>query len=260
MPPRYLVPELAEGSAGQATLYRMATPDHLCPFGLKALHLLRRRGYQVEDHTLDSRDETDAFQQEHGVETTPQVFIGGERIGGYDDLRRHFGLKVRDPEAEGYGPVVALFSLAGLGALALAWADDGPLLQPRTLAFFAALSMLLLALQKLRDVESFTNSFLGYDLLARRWVPYAYLYPFAEAAAGLLMLAGDVLATLAAPIALFIGAVGAFSVIRAVWIEGRELRCACMGGDSQVPLGPVSLAENLLMVGAGLWMLPGGPW
>ncbi len=50
--------------------------------------------------------------------------------------------------------------------------------------------MCLLAVQKLRDVESFSTMFLNYDLLARRWVPYGYLYPFGEALAGVLMLAG----------------------------------------------------------------------
>jgi hypothetical protein len=38
--------------------------------------------------------------------------------------------------------------------------------------------MCVLAILKLRDVEGFSNMFLGYDLLARRWVPYSYVYPF----------------------------------------------------------------------------------
>ena len=67
-----------------ATLYRMVTDDRVCPFGLKAKNLLERRGFTVDDRHLTSRLETDAFQEEHGVETTPQVFIDGKRIGGYD--------------------------------------------------------------------------------------------------------------------------------------------------------------------------------
>ena len=56
--------------------------------------------------------------------------------------------------------------------------------------WFIAFSMCVLAILKLQDVESFSTMFLGYDLLARRWVPYAYLYPFGEALAGILMIAG----------------------------------------------------------------------
>lgn len=68
------------------------------------------------------------------------------------------------------------------------------------------------------------------------------------------MLAG-VLIWLAAPLALVIGTVGAVSVFKAVYIDKRELKCACMGGSSAVPLGFVSLTENLMMAGMGAWML-----
>ena len=73
-----------------AVLYRMVMEDHLCPYGLKSKWLLEREGYEVEDHHLTTREETDAFQAEHNVQTTPQTFIQGERVGGYDALREKF--------------------------------------------------------------------------------------------------------------------------------------------------------------------------
>lgn len=89
--------------------------------------------------------------------------------------------------------------------------------------------------------------FLGYDLLARRFVRYACVYPFGEALAGALMIAGALM-WISAPVALFIGTIGAWSVFHAVYIEKRELKCACVDGDSNVPLGFISLTENLMMV------------
>lgn len=73
----------------QATLYRMILPDHTCPFGVRSKQMLEAQGYQVDDRILSSREETDAFKAEHGVATTPQTFIDGERIGGSDDLERY---------------------------------------------------------------------------------------------------------------------------------------------------------------------------
>ena len=113
--------------------------------------------------------------------------------------------------------------------------------------------MVLLGLQKLQDIEKFATMFLNYDLLAQKWVRYGYVYPFVETAAGLLMLMG-VLTWLSAPATLFIAGIGAISVIKAVYIDKRELKCACLG-DSRVPLGFVSLVENLMMIGMALWML-----
>lgn len=67
------------------------------------------------------------------------------------------------------------------------------------------------------------------------------------------MIAG-VLIWIAALVALFIGTVGAVSVFKAVYIDKRELKCACVGGSSNVPLGFVSLTENLMMIAMAIWM------
>ena len=241
--------------APSATLYRMVMPGHICPYGLKSKDLLERQGYAVEDHHLKTREETDAFKKEHEVETTPQTFINGERIGGYDALRVHFELD--PPKAEqsdtSYQPVIAIFSVAALLALGLSWSHEGTLLSLRAFEWFISLSMVILAVQKLQDLESFSTMFLNYDLLAQRWVRYGKLYPFGEALAGILMTAGALI-WLAAPVALVIGGIGAVSVFKAVYIEKRELKCACVGGSSNVPLGFVSLTENVMMVGMALWM------
>lgn len=238
----------------RATLYRMVMPDHLCPYGLKARDLLEREGFEVDDHWLESREETEDFQRRHGVDTTPQIWIGGERIGGYESLREYLGKEVEDEGETAYQPVVAVFAVAFAMGLGVAWAQSGTLVTLRALEAFVAIAMCILAILKLRDVESFSTMFLNYDLLARRWVRYGTLYPFGEAIAGVLMLAGA-LVWIASPIALFIGTVGAVSVFKAVYIDRRELECACVGGDSQVPLGFVSLTENLMMIGMGIWML-----
>jgi len=231
----------------RAIIYRMVMPGHICPFGLKAVHLLRSHGYGVDDRWLRTRAETDAFKAEHGVKTTPQIFIGGQRVGGHDDLRRFLGLKVRDPGATSYVPVIAVFAVAALLALAINHLTGLPLIGMAALERFIALAMVLLAMLKLQDVERFATMFLGYDLLARRWLPYAYAYPFAQLGAGLLMLAG-ILPWLSAPVALLIGGVGAISIYQAVYVEKRSLKCACVGGGSNVPLGFVSLTEDVLMV------------
>jgi hypothetical protein len=139
-------------------------------------------------------------------------------------------------------------------ALSFNWAAFGALLTIQAVEWFIAISMCVLAILKLRDIESFSNMFLGYDLLAQRYVPYAYVYPFGEALAGILMIAGALL-WVAIPIALVIGTIGAISVFKAVYVDRRELKCACVGGDSNVPLGFVSLTENLMMVSMAIWML-----
>lgn len=244
---------MAANQEKKAVLYRMVMDKHVCPYGLKTKDLLQREGYEVEDNWLTSRSETDEFKAKHDVSTTPQTFIEGERIGGYEDVRKHFGKPVKSKDETSYQPVIALFSMTFLMAIAASIAVFDTALNVQTLHWFIAFSMSILALLKLQDIESFSTMFLNYDLLAKRWVPYSYIYPVAEGLAGVLMI-GGLLPWLSAPLALTIGSIGAISVFKAVYIDKRELKCACVGGSSNVPLGFISLTENLIMIGMGIWV------
>lgn len=237
----------------KAVLYRMVMDKHVCPYGLKAKDLLQREGYDVEDNWLTSRSETDDFKSKHDVSTTPQIFIQGERVGGYEGLRKYLGKSVKSKDETSYQPVIALFSMTFLMAIAASIAVFDTALNVQTLHWFIAFSMTILALLKLQDIESFSTMFLNYDLLAKRWVPYSYIYPVAEGLAGVLMI-GGLLPWLSAPLALTIGSIGAISVFKAVYIDKREMKCACVGGSSNVPLGFISLTENLIMIGMGIWV------
>jgi glutaredoxin len=81
----------------------MVTDEHVCPWGLKAKDLLRRKGYAVDDRWLTARADIDAFKTEHQVKTTPQVFIDGARSARVPvthrkpDDDRHGGMDVDPP-------------------------------------------------------------------------------------------------------------------------------------------------------------------
>jgi glutaredoxin len=236
-----------------AVLHRMVMPKHVCPYGVKSRWLLEKNGYIVDDRWLTSREQTDAFKREHKVKTTPQTFIEGQRIGGYTELRKYLGKPLPEDGATSYVPVIAVFAIAAALALAVSYHAFGSPFTVRAAEWFVSFTMAILAMLKLQDLEKFSTMFVGYDLLAQRWVPYAFAYPFLEAGAGVLM-AAHALNWLSIPVALVIGTIGAVSVYYAVYVQKRAIKCACVGGSSSVPLGFVSLTENLFMIGMALWM------
>lgn len=73
----------------KAQLTRMVLPEHECPFGLRAKQMLEQAGFKIEEQILKTREEVDAYEAEHGVDTTPQVFIDGKHIGGSSALERY---------------------------------------------------------------------------------------------------------------------------------------------------------------------------
>ncbi|MGB3613174.1 MAG: glutaredoxin [Elainellaceae cyanobacterium] len=224
-------------------LYRMSMPEHECPWGLRAVNLLNEKGIEFEDHKLTSKEEVEAFKAKHSVPTTPQIFFGSDRIGGYSELAEHFDVEAEEAEYS-YTPVAAIFSTAGLIALAASLGMSG----------FMGVSLSMLASLKLMDLESFTESFEKYDLITRRVKPYGKAFPFLELLLGLGFLSGI------APVvtgvgSLLLGTSGAVSVFKAVYIDKLELNCACVGGNSKAPLGVISFLENAIMIVMGIVLL-----
>lgn len=240
---------MATATLRDVRLYRMDLPDHPCPWGLRALKLLQEQRIAFEDHRLSSSEEVEAFKAARGVATTPQIFSGTERIGGYTELAARLGVRPESADISNT-PVVAVFGTAGLMALVLSAGISG----------FMGLAICLLAMLKLMDVQTFSASFRKYDLLTMRWRPWGRLYPGIELLVGLGMLQMPqfpAVTTLVGAVAVLLGAMGMISVGKAVFLDHLALNCACVGGNSKTPLGVVSFAENLIMAAMGAVMLAG---
>ncbi|MFM7648298.1 MAG: MauE/DoxX family redox-associated membrane protein [Cyanobium sp.] len=227
----------------------MDLPDHACPWGLRAVRLLQERHIPFEDHRLTSAEEVEAFKAAHGVATTPQVFEGQKRIGGYTELAARLGVRPETAEIS-YTPVVAVFSTAALMALALSAGMSG----------FMGFAICLLAMLKLMDVQAFAASFRKYDLFSQRWRPWGRLYPGIELLVGLGVLLQPepaAAAQLVGAVAVWLGVMGMVSVGKALFIDHLALNCACVGGNSRTPLGLVSFSENRIMAAMGAVKLTG---
>ena len=235
--------ENSDVSTGKVKLYRMSTPEHECPWGLRAFNLLNDKDIDFEDIKLTTPEEVSAFKARNNVTTTPQIFFGDDRIGGYSDLAEYFNAKPDQPDYS-YTPVAAIFSTAGLIALASSLGVSG----------FMGVSLSMLASLKLMDIDSFAEGFVKYDLVSKNFKAYSKVYPFAELLVGLGFLSG--IFPLATGIgSLAIGVSGATSVIKAVYVDKMALNCACIGGNSKAPLGIVSFAENAIMAVMGATLI-----
>lgn len=224
-------------------LYRMSMPEHECPWGLKAVALLNEKGIDFEDIKLTSREAVDAFKAQYNVPTTPQIFFGDERIGGYSDLAERLNVTAEKAEYS-YTPVIAVFGVAALISIALSldWMA------------FMGMALSILALLKLMDLASFVTGFEKYDLLTQVFKPYAWAYPFIELLLGLSFLSHIALSA-SGIVSLLIGLIGAISVFKAIYIDKLELNCACIGGNSKAPLGIISLSEYGMMILMGAMLI-----
>ena len=144
-----------------------------------------------------------------------------------------------------FNPLIAVFGTSFLITISLL----------KSFQIFMGISICLLAMLKLMDIESFGISFKKYDLISSRFNQWIYIYPFCELLIGISFL-------LSAPpssiilIAFILGIIGMASVFKAVYLDKLKLNCACVGGYAKTPLGIISFIENLLMaIMSGLILL-----
>lgn len=156
------------------------------------------------------------------------------------------------PRWHDYVPLVVLLVVSVLAASAL-WRSYGPDANPaHWMHGFMGIFLLVFALLKLFDLSGFADGFQMYDLLAKRFRPYALLYPFLELALGLGYLSfwRPTFVYLATVILLGFGALGVINALR----RGLDIHCACMGNTLKVPLSTVALVEDLGMAAMALVM------
>lgn len=106
--------------------------------------------------------------------------------------------------------------------------------------FFVFLSMF-----KLFDLKGFVDGFSTYDLVSKRFIYYAYMYPFIELFLGLSYIAEHhlLLTNILTSLIMLIGGIG----ITLEVMSGRKIKCACLGTTLNVPLGAISIVENFGM-------------
>ena len=135
-----------------------------------------------------------------------------------------------------FTPLIAVFSTSFLITITLL----------KNFQIFMGISICLLAMLKLMDIEAFGKSYKKYDLISSRFDSWIYIYPFCELLIGISFLLTSP-PSLVILIALILGIFGMVSVYKTVYIDKLKLNCACIGGYAKTPLGIVSFIENLFM-------------
>ena|SRR3990167_1580753 len=99
---------------------------------------------------------------------------------------------------------------------------------------------------KFLDLKGFANGYATYDLLAKRWFHYGYVYPFLELLLGILYI-GFWFPTFTQCLTILIMGFSSIGVINSL-LKKEKLHCACLGTILNVPLSNITLIEDLLMV------------
>ena len=107
--------------------------------------------------------------------------------------------------------------------------------------FFLAFSFF-----KFLDLKGFAGSYSSYDIIAKRWAGWGYVYAFIELGLGIAFLAGfNPLVTNA--VTFVVMSISIIGVLQTVMAK-RKIQCACLGAVFNLPMSTVTIIEDALMI------------
>jgi len=160
-----------------------------------------------------------------------------------------------DSSWQKYTPLIVIIGIVLLTTVVLATRDagHGSFTLSGTISYFMIGFFLVFSGFKLMDLSGFAEGYSMYDLLAQRWKPYGYIYPFIElffALAMIMSFAPRAVLWAEAIIMTFSG-LGV-----AIKLSKKEpFQCACLGTFLKVPLTTITLIEDFGMAGLALVLL-----
>ena len=111
--------------------------------------------------------------------------------------------------------------------------------------YFMGIWFIVFSLFKFLDLKGFADGYFTYDLIAKKWSGWGYIYPFVELALGVSYLLGTYLfaTNLITLILMVIGVIG----VSIKLAKKSKIQCLCLGTILKVPLTQITLYENSLM-------------
>ncbi len=151
-----------------------------------------------------------------------------------------------------YKPLIIVFAYILLG-VALLQINSGRIVWMEMMNNFMGGFFLVFSFFKMLDLKNFAFSYSSYDIIAKKWFGYGYIYPFIELALGILFITGSypVFTNTATVIVMGISSIG---VIQSV-MQKRAIQCACLGAVFNLPMSTITIIEDLLMVLMAMIML-----
>lgn len=120
---------------------------------------------------------------------------------------------------------------------------------------FMAAFFIVFSFFKFLDLRGFAGSYASYDVIARRWLTYGYVYPFIELALGIAYVI-RFQPLLTNWVTFVVMSVGLIGVVQSL-LQKRQIQCACLGTVFNLPMSKVTLAEDTLMAVMALAVILG---
>lgn len=144
-----------------------------------------------------------------------------------------------------YKPILLIFAYITTLSIIAGW-NENNFETMKAMNVFMSGFFLTFSFFKMLDLNGFADSYTMYDIIAKRFKPWSYIYAFIELALGISYAINfqPILTNLTTLIVMTISIIG---VLQSV-LHKKKIRCACLGAVFNLPMSTVTIIEDALMI------------
>lgn len=162
-----------------------------------------------------------------------------------DDTSQNSGELELKSWFETYKPILLIFLYVTLISIIAAASPDGFDLMKGMRVFMSGF-FLSFSFFKLLDLKGFAANYFSYDIIAKKFFGWAYIYAFIELGLGVAY-AVDFNPVLTNGVTFIVMSISLVGVLQSV-LNKRKIRCACLGAVFNLPMSTVTIIEDALMI------------
>lgn len=153
---------------------------------------------------------------------------------------------------ETYKPILLIFTYITLVSL-LTQVGNVQFMGMHWMRHFMSGFFFVFSFFKLLNLSGFAESYVMYDVLAKRIPAWSYIYAFTELALGIAYLI-DFNPLVTSSVTLLVMTISIIGVLQSV-MNKRKIQCACLGAVFNLPMSSVTIIEDGLMIGMSIIMI-----
>lgn len=154
--------------------------------------------------------------------------------------------------AETYKPILLIFGYVITISLLVSW-QDGNINFMTFMRIFMAGFFLTFSFFKMLNLKAFAESYAMYDIVAKKFNAWGYIYAFIELGLGL-SFALNLSPVVVNWVTLVVMLVSIIGVLESV-LNKKKIQCACLGAVFNLPMSTVTIVEDAIMIAMSAAML-----
>lgn len=200
----------------------------------------------------DTNSATITMDKHIGLNTLQQAIGGAESKYQIAAIAHSEALEETKTWTATYKLILLIFGYVTTISLVVSW-QNGAINFMIFMRIFMAGFFLTFSFFKMLNLKGFAESYAMYDLVAKKFSAWGYLYAFIELGLGL-SFAFNLSPPIVNWITLIVMMVSILGVLESV-LNKKKIQCACLGAVFNLPMSTVTIFEDAIMIAMSATML-----